>query len=443
MVVRTPRRASALAAGLLLACSALASEAPARQAFDAGVQSFQAGELADALTHFETSEAMGLDTPQLHYNLGVARYRLGRLVEAETAFLRLTLEPGWRSLAWYNLGLTAEARGESALARERYRMAADLAEDDRLLGLARAKLRSLEPRAAPVAFVRQWFGYGAVAAGYDDNVALTDDRTDLAASGEDDYFAEVLGVARRQVSGTRDRGWGVELGGYLRQYQDLDDFSFASLTAGMFHHRLAGHWLLQAGGRAELLRAGGDAFTNNVLVRMSGYRVLTGGLGVGLRQDARYVDGAGGYDYLTGWQARTTAELVWRGGAATWRGGAQFEINDRDDLRRGAEFYSHSPQRWLGFTEWEVRPAERLAARIRAELRRSDFADPNVEIESDGSTGRRTRSEDRVDLRARLAWGPEVSWRVFGEYQFTRNDANIRRFEYDNQRVLVGLERSF
>ena len=108
----------------------------------------RSGVLRTALLRYRESAAAGLDTPLLHYNLGVVHYQLGDFDEAAAEFARATAEPKLTALASYNRGLALRASGDSAGASAAFRMAADSAEDRDLRRLAENAMAP-GPAAAP------------------------------------------------------------------------------------------------------------------------------------------------------------------------------------------------------------------------------------------------------------------------------------------------------
>jgi hypothetical protein len=99
-------------------------------------QLVRAGIYRTALLRYREAEAAGLDTPLLHYNLGVVHYELGDFVASADEFARAGVEPALGALASYNRGLALRAAGNSAAANEAFRSAAEEADDRNLRRLA-------------------------------------------------------------------------------------------------------------------------------------------------------------------------------------------------------------------------------------------------------------------------------------------------------------------
>jgi hypothetical protein len=160
-----------------------------------GNRLFRSGLYRAALSSYRQAEAAGLDTPLLHYNSGLALYKLGEYSAAEEELARAAQEPELAALAYYNRGLSSRARhGEDA--DRWFRLALERADDAALRRLAQSALRAARPPGAQPGLVEQGAGAAAQRAGglklaahaklgQDDNVYRTpaDPYVDLAAAG--------------------------------------------------------------------------------------------------------------------------------------------------------------------------------------------------------------------------------------------------------------------
>ena len=161
-----------------------------------GNQLVRSGIYRTALLRYREAAAAGLDTPLLHYNLGVVHYQLGDFAESADEFARAAALPALGALASYNRGLALRAAGDSAAASEAFRTAADSADDRDLRRLAAAAAdegvgespapSSSARRVAFVAEPTERFGAleltAAARLGQDDNVYRTpgEPYTDLS-----------------------------------------------------------------------------------------------------------------------------------------------------------------------------------------------------------------------------------------------------------------------
>jgi len=93
-----------------------------------------------ALLRYREAAASGVDSPLLHYNLGVVYYRLERYAEAEQELARAAEDSRLASLATYNRGLAQLALGDEVAAETSFLAVAD--------SPAKRELRRLAERAA-------------------------------------------------------------------------------------------------------------------------------------------------------------------------------------------------------------------------------------------------------------------------------------------------------
>lgn len=161
----------------------------------------RSGVYRTALLRYREAAAAGLDTPLLHYNVGVVRYELGDFADSAAEFAQAAAEPALAALASYNRGLALRAAGDSVAATAAFAAAADTASDRDLRRLAADAAESRPApgptpsnaarrvgRAAPVEDMRigELELTAAVRLGQDDNVYRTpaDRYVDLAAVGQ-------------------------------------------------------------------------------------------------------------------------------------------------------------------------------------------------------------------------------------------------------------------
>ena len=96
----------------------------------------RSGVYRTAITRYREAAAAGLDTPLLHYNMGVAYYKILEYADAEAQFTRAAQDESLAALALYNRGLAERARGAGAAAGESFAAAAARAKDPDLRSLA-------------------------------------------------------------------------------------------------------------------------------------------------------------------------------------------------------------------------------------------------------------------------------------------------------------------
>ena len=134
----------------LIACLLTAGPAFAmtpEEAFQDGNRLFRDDLYWAALLRYGQAQEAGLDTPALHYNMGVARYKADQHIRARDSLLKAADSPQFRIAAQYNLGLNAYALGEYDEALRWFRLVRDQEENPTLAkyaGIAIGRIREGE-----------------------------------------------------------------------------------------------------------------------------------------------------------------------------------------------------------------------------------------------------------------------------------------------------------
>jgi len=147
-------------AGALALISAILCLATSPAALAAAYDSFQDGNRlfrdnlywAALLRYREASEA-GMDSPILHFNMGVANYRAQQHDRARVSLLKSAGTPELRVISHYNLGLNANAAGDVDEALDWFRRARDQEEDRnirKMAIIAISRLRAEQQTTDPV-----------------------------------------------------------------------------------------------------------------------------------------------------------------------------------------------------------------------------------------------------------------------------------------------------
>ena len=102
--------------------AASATVMTAGEAFADGNRLFRDDLYWAALRRYRQARDAGMDTPALAYNTGVAHYRAGQHLRAQKALLEALSDPGFKLAAQYNLGLNANALGDTAAALRWFRL---------------------------------------------------------------------------------------------------------------------------------------------------------------------------------------------------------------------------------------------------------------------------------------------------------------------------------
>ena len=89
-----------------------------------------------ALMRYQQAAEQGMESPLLHYNIGVTHYHAGQHERANEELLRALDNPRLVTVTHYNLGLNAYAQGDNEAALRWFRLARDQQEDKKIRSFA-------------------------------------------------------------------------------------------------------------------------------------------------------------------------------------------------------------------------------------------------------------------------------------------------------------------
>ena len=389
----------------------------------AGKQAFASGDFESALVYFESARNAGRHGPAVHYNIAVSQHRTGRYGEARATFNYIASQyPEKRALAIYNIGLADVRLGDFNAARESFRRAYELANDDQnLRTLASRQLRTLEPEVRTAA---RWAGSLGVRAGTDDNVALLDEAGLTAGTETESPLAEVFASFSGPWSG--ESGLRVEGSAYLVKYTDADDFDQSLLSGGVFYDWRPGNWRIQMGVQASTGAIGGEAYDRKAGPRVRIAHFLSRNSNIELRY--RYDDVSEADSIFAGLAgSRQIVDARYRfynnGHFLQLRVAA--ETNDRLDA-------GMSPDRSRFGIDYRYQPERGLGFEAAVAIRNSEFADV---LEP--------REEDLTTLRAAATYAFGNDWLVLTELRNYSNDSTDPLYSYDRAQLSLGLRKYF
>lgn len=397
-------------------------DAQARAHFSAGTRAFQSQDYAAALDAFRAALEAGLAGPAVHYNIGVCAWQLGRLDEAEAAFLVVADHPGMAATAYYNLGLISQRRGDRGSARAWFERARAGSDDDGLRRLAAAQLETPAPTVPAVTpSARRTVVYAAIQAGYDDNVALVADGEVLGISDTASAFAQAQ-LAARVPLGASVR---LEASGYLLRYTQLEEFAQAGGRLGLVARRALGAWQGELGADHALNQLDGERFEDRSGLSLAATRPLGAAWDVRLRYRFEDISGREPFESLTGDRHEASLRLRRRADGHHLDLEYRYEANDR-----AAD--AVSPDRHRIAAEWTLDAPARMQARFGLGWRHSSYQ---------LAGGRQT---ERQGLASAALLGPLAGrWRWLVQYDWTRNDASAAEFGYTRQRLFAGVDALF
>lgn len=202
-----------------------------------------------AILRYNQALDAGLDTPSLHYNLGVAHYKAGQYRRARESLEKALASPQFRVPAQYNLGLTAYRQGDTQEALKWFRLVRDQQSNPQLSRYAKkaiarireAKVEEVEEfqqRAANVQKTRKFTNLEVrtrVGFGIDDNpfrtpgqpyIDIADpDRPLIEPEVKSGVFIPVSLTTKYQVNALENEGFFVayRMGASLYQDEELEN----------------------------------------------------------------------------------------------------------------------------------------------------------------------------------------------------------------------------
>ncbi|MEW5757209.1 MAG: tetratricopeptide repeat protein [Pseudomonadota bacterium] len=409
-------------------------------AYARGLAAMRAGDYAEAIQYLDAAQQAGVRHTRLHYNRGVSLYRLGRYDEAELAFEAVAMDPPMAPMAYFNLGLISERRGDAVRARQWFERALRETDDESLRTVARRKLSGLgENGDAGVRAASRWSGEWSAALGYDSNVLFINEDL-AAASGTGDRYLDLYGAADYTLRGGRRDGWTLGMTAELTDYQDYSE-DYRALGANLFYRRQAGMWSGRAGALVEQSQFGSDDYQRKTGLRLRLEHEAAAERRLTLGYDfARLDDLEPYYRHLSGTSQRFRIDSAWRRGDRTWRAGYALELNDRNDLTDGVAFTSYSATRHNLAAGVRFDFAARWAARLDAEYRFSRYNDADRDA---GGADLGQREDHRWRTSARFIHMLNRGLDVVLWWRYIDNASNVAQRDYQRTVTSLGLEGRF
>ncbi|HEX5056227.1 MAG TPA: tetratricopeptide repeat protein [Gammaproteobacteria bacterium] len=406
-----------------------------QQDFEAGISAAQRQDHAAALQFFESAERSGMRKPLLYYNLGVSYYRLGRLEEAEGAFLEALSSPKLAALCYYNLGLIARNRGQPEQAADRFSQARAAAQTEQMRKLSTLALLQIADEAAAAVNAPAWFVWAEGAFGHDSNAALATDFETRTGGGDKAWNISAYGYydfTYLRLHGMAD----------VERYSELTDFNFDMLETGVSLPLEKDDWELRPGLNVRHMQVGNEALQDSTALLLDG-RVQAGDLGLKFYLERESITGAAGYEYLEG------TRNYFRANVATpddrWQLIWDIELNERADFSfESGDFYSFSPQRREWRLEYLNPLTDSMDLKAAAAVQNSEYNDADIRVDESGNiTAAMRRKDERTRLILELSYRHEDNWRSSLELMLTDRNSNFDEFDYERRVFTLNIGRSF
>lgn len=371
---------------------------------------FEAQNYAAALDAFEAALNAKLQGPAVHYNIGVAAYRLGRYARARSAFLEVARTPSMAALAHYNLGLIELRREDTRAATKWFERIASDTDDERLRALAATQLAALPPPPP-----RNWVGYAALSAGYDDNVALVSNPNVLGVSGTGDAFAE----SQLAVSAPLEKAWQFDAGAVFLKYQDLHNFDQMAVQSGGRYRLNVGRWANELGAQLAYSSLDGRGLENRQMLVLQTSTELYGDWRLRGRYRFSNINGLNDFTGIGGYRHEASTRLEWE--HEPWNIGAAYQF-DKSNLRD--ESLSATRHQLAISAARTIAQTWLLGCEITQRHSSYDIS------------GKESRTEFNLTVEKALG----THWRLAVRYVYTDNEADLSDFNYRGNRISAGVQ---
>lgn len=405
-------------------------------AFQEGMQSFKAGDYAEAKVEFERAESLGMVKPALYYNLGVVYFRLRHWEKAITAFEKTAEYPKMAPLAYYNLGLVKRKQNEMEAARDWFERTLETTRDAKLNQLAKHALENLPQRS------NRWNTFLSIGLGYDDNVTLESDSS-AVASEESDLFYELFGFTQGLLSGVYRDGLLFRASLFGDIYSDQSDFSLVEGSLGLYKRFPIQAWESEGGIYATYSTLGGDPYLSSGALVLDTRRNMTERLTLRFRLRFKAIHALEREsEGLEGNQWDLRGEVNWTvaGAGDRIRGYYQLELNDREDIETPTTFTSLSAMRHSVYLDYRKALAPDWQFKASGSYRRSRYDEENIESAGTSQTRIDKRMNIALELSRRHLWD---NIQLALEYRYTDNDSNIGSYSYSRNMLMINMMNSF
>ena len=403
--------------------------------YQQGIQLIREQKFDDAITVLENAHQAGYEQPSLHYNRGVALYRLQRYGEAKAAFSKA----GQGALVLYNLGLVNYRLNENDQAREYFERVQQLQPGSQLAEMADKALQRLDAKPAKVKTVKAWSLIADAMLGFDDNVTL--ENTELAAdSNKEDLYLDLYLSGKYRLTGDKRNGLSLGAGLSAIHYRTEGDYDYTQYHLSLTQDNRFSGWRTRVMGKVARIDLGGEEYLQKGSARLQlSYDLSRAQRILGYYDLTHYDELDSRYAYLSGLRHKVKLESRWRLNKTRLRLGYDYEYNDRDDFSGGDDFISYSATRHTLLGEVGFPVAINLKGKLRAEYRTSLYNDANIINGVEQST----REDDRYRLTAKLTYRINREWDFVTSYIYTDNDSNDPDKTYQRNQVLVGVQSLF
>lgn len=415
------------------------SKGAAPDLYDDALTAMRAEDYRSAAQLFAKAQMAGLNTAALHYNHGVALYKLGRYAQARTEFMTAEKAGANVALIHYNLGLTSYRMGQSDEARQWFRRVVTESDNQRLTKMAEQMLVRLDEPVGTTATVPLWSLIADLKLGVDDNVTL--ENSELAqVTSMDDSYLDLYAAARYQLAGDRKRGYWGQLSASSLQYRQYDGYDYSQYDFGLFKDSVYGLLATRVGLRLSHSEIGTDSYLQKYTLHLQGDHPYSATQRLRISYDiSRYNPLDNRYGYLAGLKGTLNLESFWRSDGRRYKLGYELENNSRDDYLSGNNFTSYSARRHELSASLTQTIAGDWQLTIGGDYRQSHYNDADVIA---AVVGRRRKDDRwRGNLEAEYRLNRHLD--LIAEYHYTNNDSSVSFRRYQRNQYLLGVQGNF
>lgn len=423
---------------IFLSPFAHAAGSEAQAAFSSGVSLFQKGHYAQARAAFETALAKGLKTPVLFYDLGATEFKLGNLRAAKAHFQRISGDPRFGQYARYNLGLIAKREGNITAARKHFSQVDSHATDPSLRELAHKQLSQL----GAAKKIPHAVGFLELESGYDSNVILRRLASTVTPSRQGSALYGILAGGAGVVHGSWSHGLQLAGSVFYRGFTAVGGYDQLLVQAGPKYRFGWGGWKWETAAKLSYFRFGGATLETTAGARARASHALGAKGTISFRGGVARAHGGSQYGYLTGNVYFVGAKGKWKFDSTSFSVGYDHQVERRNDLRTGTQFFSVSPTSDLVSGAFDWRFMKNWSAGIHASYSHARYRDPDVYTQNTTLvTVRRIDKYSSIGLSLKRDFSNALYLEFSAEHD--NNNSTVSRYSYAQNVYLLRVSYLF
>lgn len=410
----------------------------AQNLFMQGISASKLGDYDKALNYFQNALENGMQSPELHYNLGVTYYKLGQLEKSKREFVQIRLDSKLFALSRFNLGLIAQAQDDSAQALRYFQLVEKTASTKKLRDLSRVAINKVN--SSPVTLQREsgwtWLKFET---GYDNNALLTADTAAVdAASGKEDFLLDITSYGEYYLTGGTARGLRAVWYADYQHYADLNEYAFNDAELGTAYAFATGNWRHNISLFHSWLQFGGQEYQQTNRIQWSTRKFLQQELRLTLSADYERIDASDEYTFLSGYRKSVGFGLA-QNRRDRWSLRYTHERNSRNNDFEDPNYYrSFSPVVNTIKIDKNFIISDMILM-VGASISSSQYQ--GNDTRPDGTNAKRKDGFNvfTIGLSRDILNG----WNLSGKIHYSENDSNFDEYGYQRALITVSMDKSF